>query len=147
MFMGITVGGILPGAVTAYLPQYGWQGLFLIGGAFSIAIAVAVFFFLPESIKFLVLRNASDKVARLASKVHPGISIATNTKFLIDEKPRSGFSIRLIFADGRGWMTPLLWLIFLTNLMVNFFLNSWMPTLFQDSGLSVRQTALTTARI
>ena len=145
MFMGITVGGILPGAVTAYLPQYGWQGLFFIGGAFSIAVAVAVFFFLPESIKFLVLRNASEKVARLASKVRPGISIAPNTKFLIDEKPRSGFSIRLIFADGRGWMTPLLWLIFLVNLMVNFFLNSWMPTLFQDSGLSVRQTALTTA--
>ena len=29
--------------------------------------------------------------------------------------------------------------------MANFFLNSWMPTLFQDSGLSVRQTALTMA--
>jgi queuosine biosynthesis protein QueC len=27
----------------------------------------------------------------------------------------------------------------------NFFLNSWMPTLFQDSGLSIRQTALTMA--
>ena len=32
---------------------------------------------------------------------------------------------------------------FLLNLMANFFLNSWMPTLFQDSGLSVRQSALT----
>jgi MFS transporter, AAHS family, 4-hydroxybenzoate transporter len=145
MFMGITVGGILPGTVAAYLPKYGWQGLFFIGGAFPIVVALASFFFLPESIKFLVLRNAHDKVARLARKLHPGISISPETRFQIDEKPRSGFSIRLIFADGRAWMTPLLWLVFFSNLMANFFLNSWMPTLFQDAGLSVRQTALTTA--
>jgi AAHS family 4-hydroxybenzoate transporter-like MFS transporter len=145
MFMGITVGGILPGAVSAYLPSYGWQGLFFLGGAFSIAVALLAFLCLPESIKFLVLRNATEQVARFARKLQPGISIAPDTHFLIDEKPRSGFSIRLIFADGRAWMTPLLWMIFLANLMVNFFLNSWMPTLFQDSGLSVRQTALTTA--
>lgn len=143
MFMGITVGGIVPGAVTAYLPQYGWQGLFFIGGAFPIAVALAAFFLLPESIKFLVLRNARDKVAKLARKLSPGISIAPDAKFLIDEKPRSGFSIRLIFAEGRAWMTPLLWTLFFSNLMANFFLNSWMPTLFQDVGLTVRQSALT----
>ena len=73
----------------------------------------------------------------------PDISIAPDSTFLIDEKPKSGFSIRLIFADGRAWMTPLLWIVFFSNLMANFFLNSWMPTLFQDSGLSVRQSALT----
>jgi AAHS family 4-hydroxybenzoate transporter-like MFS transporter len=145
MFMGITVGGIFPGAVTAYLPKYGWQGLFFIGGAFPIVVALASFFFLPESIKFLVLRDAHEKIANLARKLSPGISIPPGTKFLIDEKHRTGFSIRLIFADGRVWMTPLLWLLFFCNLMANFFLNSWMPTLFQDAGLSVRQTALTMA--
>jgi AAHS family 4-hydroxybenzoate transporter-like MFS transporter len=56
MFMGITVGGIFPGVIAAYLPQYGWQGLFLVGGAFPLAISLVVFFFLPESIKFLVDR-------------------------------------------------------------------------------------------
>ena len=145
MFMGITVGGIFPGAVSAYLPEYGWHGLFFIGGAFPILVALASFFLLPESIKFLVLRNAHEKVAKLARKISPGISILPGTKFAIDEKHRTGFSIRLIFADGRAWMTPLLWLLFFCNLMANFFLNSWMPTLFQDSGLSVRQTALTMA--
>ena len=145
MFMGITVGGIFPGAVTAYLPQYGWQGLFFLGGAFPILVALASFFLLPESIKFLVLRNAHERVAKLARKLQPGISIPPGEKFSIDEKHRTGFSIRLIFADGRAWMTPLLWLLFFCNLMANFFLNSWMPTLFQDAGLSVRQTALTTA--
>jgi MFS transporter, AAHS family, 4-hydroxybenzoate transporter len=145
MFMGITVGGIFPGVITAYLPQYGWQGLFFIGGTFPIVVALAAFFFLPESIKFLVLRNARDRVAKLAKKLSPGIPIAPDAKFLIEEKPRSGFSIRLIFADGRGWMTPLLWIVFFSNLMANFFLNSWMPTLFQDLGLTVRQTSLTMA--
>lgn len=145
MFMGITVGGILPGTVSAYLPKYGWQGLFFIGGAFPIAVAVATILFLPESIKFLVLRGARDRVAKLTRKVAPGVLIKPETKFLIDEKPSSGFSMRLIFADGRAWMTPLLWCVFFCNLMANFFLNSWMPTLFQDSGLSITQTAWTTA--
>lgn len=145
MFMGITVGGILPGAINAYLPQYGWQRLFFIGGVFPIAVAIAAFFLLPESIKFLVLRNAHARVAKLARRLSPGISIAPDTRFSIEEKPSSGFSIRLIFADGRAWMTPLLWIVFFSNLMANFFLNSWMPTLFQDLGLSVRQTSLTMA--
>ena len=143
MFMGITFGGILPGAVTAYLPRYGWQGLFFIGGAFPLAVALAAFFFLPESIKFLVLRDARDEVSRLAKKLSPDIAIAPDAQFVIDEKPRGGFSIRLIFAEGRAWMTPLLWILFVSNLMANFFLNSWMPTLFQDAGLSARQSALT----
>ncbi len=143
MFMGITFGGILPGAVTAYLPQYGWRGLFFIGGAYSIGVALAAFFFLPESIKFLVLRDARDQVARLAKRLSPGISIPPDARFLIEEKPHTGFSIRLIFSDGRAWMTPLLWVVFFSNLMANFFLNSWMPTLFQDAGLSARQSALT----
>jgi AAHS family 4-hydroxybenzoate transporter-like MFS transporter len=36
-------------------------------------------------------------------------------------------------------------MLFFTNLMANYFLNSWMPTLFRDSGLTVRLTAVTTA--
>ena len=109
----------------------------------SIAVALVAFFFCPNRSSFWCCTTPAKKVAQLAKKLRPGISIAPRCNFLIDEKPRSGFSIRLIFADGRAWMTPLLWIVFFSNLMANFFLNSWMPTLFQDLSLSVRQSALT----
>jgi len=145
MFMGITVGGILPGTVYAYFPQFGWRMLFLVGGVFPIIVAVAALFFLPESIKFLVLRRNQTALVRLTRSLDPSLSIPSDAEFVVKEHSATATTIARLFTDGYAWITPLLWLLFLTNLMANFFLNSWMPTLFRDSGLTVRLTALTTA--
>jgi AAHS family 4-hydroxybenzoate transporter-like MFS transporter len=145
MFMGITVGGILPGTVYAYLPQFRWRVLFLIGGSFPIVVALAALFFLPESIKFLVLRSKHTAIAKVIRRLNPGLSIPADAEFLVQEPPVKSVTLAHLFADGYSWITPLLWLLFFANLMANFFLNSWMPTLFRDSGLTVRLTAMTMA--
>jgi AAHS family 4-hydroxybenzoate transporter-like MFS transporter len=145
MFMGVTFGGILPGVVSAHLPYNSWKMLFIIGGVGPIVAAFLMFLFLPESIKFLVVRRkALDKVVKLAKILRPGLDVAPDAVFLVhEEKLRKGWSVRLLFGDGLKWITSLLWLLFAVNLMANFFLNSWMPTVFRGAGLSVQQTALT----
>jgi len=47
----VPLGGAIPGFVTAvFVPQYGWQILFLIGGIVPIIIAIAAMIGLPESV-------------------------------------------------------------------------------------------------
>src|SRR5262249_56194761 len=54
----VPIGGAIPGFVTAlFVPQHGWQILFLLGGIVPIAIAIVGAFVLPESIKYMTLHE------------------------------------------------------------------------------------------
>ena len=149
MFMGITTGGTLPALVVAALPNYGWQILYRVGGIVPIAIAIVLYFWLPESIKFLSLRRdkkSRHHLERSVRQLRPDLAISADTIFLSPDTQRSrSASVIALFQDGLHWITPLLWLLFVINLAANYFLYSWMPVLFRAEGFSPRLAALTTA--
>jgi AAHS family 4-hydroxybenzoate transporter-like MFS transporter len=149
MFMGVTAGSALPALVVAALPHYGWQGLYVVGGIVPLTLAVVLFFLLPESIKFLSLKDddkSRRRIATIVRKVWPDIAIAPNTNFVSSEARRKGaVPVAALFQEGLHWITPLLWLLFIANLTANYFLYSWMPVLFHSTGFSPSQAALTTA--
>ncbi|MEW9572293.1 MFS transporter [Rhodanobacter sp. Si-c] len=150
MFMGLAVGGILPSVVAITLQaHFGWQVFFVVGGIGPLLLAVVLYFLLPESIKFLVARDGevSPSATKWAAQLRPDLRIDKHTRF-VAAAPRQGthdFKPNLLFADGLGGITLLVWLLFSAALIVNFFVNSWMPTLFRASGLSIDQTAVTQA--
>jgi AAHS family 4-hydroxybenzoate transporter-like MFS transporter len=149
MFMGLAVGGILPSVVATTLQsRFGWQAFFFVGGISPLVLAIALYFYLPESIKFLVTKKGANvQAARLAAQIRPDLGITDHTR-LVTTTTRQGvntFSPSLLFADGLGGITPLVWLLFSAALIVNFFVNSWMPTLFRAAGLTSDQTAVTQA--
>ena len=54
MFVGITIGAALPSLIaTELMPDFGWQVLFIVGGAFPLLVTVLLALYLPESAKFL----------------------------------------------------------------------------------------------
>ncbi len=145
MFTGITLGGGTPSVIAAWLvPQFGWQVLFLIGGIVPLVIAVGLMFFLPESIKFLALRqDKREELIRVARKVRPDVTISESVVFEFPQSmPSKGIGLRQIFSHGLQWITPLLWFCFGMTLMANYFLNSWMPVLFEQMGLPPDEAAL-----
>ena len=144
MFTGITIGGGVPGPVAiALLPTYGWQVLFLIGGVAPLVMAGACALFLPESLKFLVVRgDRRAEAVALARRLAPGLDIGPQTVLTVaDEKAYARFSPRLLFSDGLGWITPLLWLLFVCNLMSFYFVNTWLPTILQTARVSPSEAA------
>ena len=148
MFMGVTVGGALPAVVSFLLEQkFGWQVYFVVGGSAPLMIAAALYFHLPESIKFLVLhRRAQTEILRLARILRPDLTIPAETEFRIPpSRDEGGILPAQLFKDGLKWITPLIWFVFVASLMANFFLNNWMPTLFRARGLSIDQTSVTQA--
>ena len=44
-----------------------------------------------------------------------------------------------LFEGGLKWITPLLWSLFVINLMINYFLYSWMPIVFRAGGFRPRK--------
>ena len=145
MFTGITLGAGTQSVITAWLvPQYGWQVLFLIGGIVPLLIAACLVFVLPESIKFLALReDKREQLIRIARQVRPDVSISESAVFEFSQStPSKGIGFRQIFSQGLQWITPLLWFCFGMTLMANYFLNSWMPVLFVQMGLPPDEAAL-----
>src|SRR5215468_3068238 len=69
----VPIGGAIPGFVTAlFVPQHGWQILFLIGGIVPIVIAIAGMFGLPESIKYMTIHeHQRGAMERLIADIRP----------------------------------------------------------------------------
>lgn len=147
MFTGITLGSGSPSVIAAKLvPAYGWQVLFVIGGVFPLVVAFCLTLFLPESIKFLAVRDrAREQLMRIARRARPDLDIPSDARFVVRRatpEPGTGLGFREIFAGSLALITPLLWFCFAATLMANFFLNSWMPVLFERSGMSPEEAAL-----
>lgn len=146
MFMGITFGGMCPALVTVLAPHAGWRSLFLVGAALPLIACVLNLLFLPESLKFLAAQDAErSRVLGLARAVRRDLVIADDAELVFPHNPLHRFRIGQLFDGRLKWITPLLWVIFITNLMSNFFLNSWMPTVLRESGLSNTGAAVTTS--
>jgi AAHS family 4-hydroxybenzoate transporter-like MFS transporter len=148
MFTGVSFGGGLPGAVAARLvPHYGWPVLFVVGGIVPIVVAIICAVGMPESIKHLVVKgNRRAEVVRLLTSLRLGRSFPPDAQFVIrDEKQRAGFSPKHLFSDGLGLITPLLWLLFVVNLMGYFFLMSWTPVLLGSAHIPLDKAAIAVA--
>jgi MFS transporter, AAHS family, 4-hydroxybenzoate transporter len=149
MFTGITLGSSAPGFISAWmLPTFGWSVLFVVGGTVPLLVAVCLYFVLPESVKFLGGRpERRGELLATARRMRPDLTLSEDTQF---ESPESaalasgagGLGFGQIFGPGFRWITPLLWVCFVTALMANFFLNSWMPLLFNNVGLAPDKAAL-----
>ena len=145
VFIGVTVGSMAPGLAVAVLPATDWQSLFVVGGLAPLALAVLLTALLPESIKFLTVREGARARARLQKLVRalrPELSLPPDAVFVTEEEQRASASVVDLFRDGLQWITPLLWLLFVLNLTANYFLYSWMPTVFRTNGFSSREAAL-----
>jgi AAHS family 4-hydroxybenzoate transporter-like MFS transporter len=146
----VPLGGAIPGLVAATLvPTYGWPILFLIGGIVPLVIAVCAFFWMPESVKFMAIRERHrGNLVRLLQEIKPGFQAAPGARFVVeDERQFSGFNPAYLFRQGLALITPLLWLLFALNLMGYFFLLSWTPTLLRAANLPPATAALASAAI
>jgi MFS transporter, AAHS family, 4-hydroxybenzoate transporter len=147
MFVGITLGSSAPGLIAyGLMPRYGWTVLFLIGGIVPLVVAACLVRALPESVKFLALRGGRHRqLLATARKMRRDLVLADDAQFVMAPAADAGadvVGIRQLFAGGLAWITPLLWLCFCTALMSNYFLNSFLPLIFRDSGLPAGKAAL-----
>jgi AAHS family 4-hydroxybenzoate transporter-like MFS transporter len=137
MFLGFPLGagggGFLASAI---IPALGWRSLFVLGGVLPLVLAVIALFFLPESIRFLVTRGTHPReVARLLNRLTRSARFSGAESYAIEEQRLAGFSVWHLLTEGRAINTVLLWITFFCNLLVLYFLSSWLPSVLNESGV------------
>ena len=147
MFTGFSIGAALGGfAAAAMIGPFGWKSVFVLGGIMPLIVCVIVVVFAPESLRFMVLKGGhNDKIISILAKIVPTAKLDAQTIFTVEEHKSEGFTVRHLFTEGRARLTLLIWLVFFMNLLDMYFLSNWLPTMINDSGISVKYAVLMTA--
>ncbi|WP_288379981.1 MFS transporter [uncultured Massilia sp.] len=142
MWAAFPLGGMAGGFVNSYLIQhFGWQSMFLFGGAAPLALVVVLCFLLPESPAFLVAARRQRALAEIAARL-TGAPIGKDTQFVMSEEKIQNPSFRLLFSDGRARTTLMLSVPFLMAFGTLAVLVLWTPSLLRDLGISPSDTAI-----
>jgi AAHS family 4-hydroxybenzoate transporter-like MFS transporter len=136
IFAGMGGGAVLASLVGgALLPIWGWRSVFYVGGVLPIALALVLIRALPESVRFLTTTGADprrvDAIVRRMAPEMAGVPLAAA------ETSRARVAVAQLFAEGRTGGTVLLWVPFFMNLLILYFILSWMPSLLRQAGMPV----------
>lgn len=135
--IGAAVGGFLAAEI---LPLSGWRTVFLIGGGLPLVLLPAMLLALPESLRFRATRDPADPViATTLQRLDPALAFPAGTTFTGGEDIHAHDKSPLgLFAEGRALLTTLIWLGFFMNLVVLYFLASYLPTVLSSGdGIAI----------
>jgi AAHS family 4-hydroxybenzoate transporter-like MFS transporter len=112
---------------------WGWRGIFAVGAVLPIAMAALLAAALPESLRFLILRdrNLGSAIAQL-ERIAP--HHAGRVPVVVARGAVAQASVATLFDPIYRMRTILVWTIFWFNLFVIYSLISWTPTLLHAAG-------------
>lgn len=147
MLCGYAAGAISGGFLAVYLvPIFGWASVFYVGAIMPVLLALALLIWMPESIRFLTLRDdAAARIAAILKKINPTLEFETGTRFYMPahgqhpSKSQHFGQLGELFAENRTRVTLLLWACLFMNLVALNFLNNWLPTLVISIGVPTSQ--------
>jgi len=114
IFVGMPAGAVVASqAAAVMIPMWGWRSIFVAGGLLPLALAVLLVALLPESAEWIESRSRASR------------------------ETTGRVPVTQLFAEGRAAGTLLLWVPFFMNLLILYFVLSWLPSLLRQSGLPV----------
>lgn len=142
MFCGFPLGGVLAGVCAApMVPAFGWASVFLVGGIVPLLLLPLLWWMLPESPQYLLLRDDRAGLERLLKRLGAAGTPLTPAQ----EAPRSPVS--KLFAEGRGAGTVLLWVTLFLALLFAYLLVNWIPLVTSAAGAGAGGASLAAATL
>lgn len=130
--LGVIVGGAL---ASLLLALFDWRSVFLLGGGFTLVLLPLAWYFLPESVSWLLHRRPPDALARvnttLARMGHDTVTALPRPEL---SQGRAGWVE--LFAPGLARTTFLLTLAYLAHIMTFYFILKWIPKIVVDMGFT-----------
>ena len=141
---GYPLGAMMTGLVAGFIvPDYGWQGMFILGGVVTLAMCVIAFLFLPESLQFLCEKRPAGALQRF-NKILKKFDVAAvdalpakkaAASVVEDSESVLAKMLKLVTPEHRA-STLLLWSAFFMCFLTLYFLMSWTPKLMVNAGFS-----------
>ena len=144
--LGLTLGISAMGQVGAWLlPVWGWQVVFFLPGATGLALAVLLWFVLPESLRYLALKKPdSPALRRKMMRLAPELAIGPKTRFVLPPQPQTnGLGLKPLFQGPQRIATPLLWAGYLVQTITFAAVTNWFAVLLESLKLTPLQASLT----
>jgi len=138
LFCSMPLGALLGGLVSSVmLPHWGWRSVFYVGGILPLFVALILIVVLPESIRFLSVSGSNrDTINKIVSQIAPEIATKEIDFTTAREDQRlEGIPVMHLFTEGRAVGTILLWIPFFMNLLVLYFIISWLPALLHQTRM------------
>ncbi|MFZ0978657.1 MAG: MFS transporter [Candidatus Acidiferrales bacterium] len=149
LFIGMPLGGSLAGFVSAaMIPKWGWRSLFYVGGILPLAISILLIALLPESIRFLAVKGrAPATIRRIMARIAPEVATADMNLAAPEDEKHAGVPVKHLFTEGRAVGTILLWIPYFMNLLLIYFIGSWLPALLRSEGMAISVASTTAALV
>ncbi len=132
--LGATVGGFIAAPL---LPAFGWESIFLVGGMATLLIGLVAYFYMPESLQFLLVKGGNDALPKINDILRrldkPELQELPDVKSDAHGEKANVFS--LLTRERRN-RTLVLWSSFLFCFVSLYFMMSWIPKLVVTAGLS-----------
>jgi len=144
IMMGFSLGSSAAGPLTNWIaPTHGWQGVYFVGGAGTLVVALALALWLPESMRFLVTKGLKPElVVKTVRKLEPTLDIQVGDNVILGDEGvhKANFKLPDLFTGRLALLTPLVWFGYGVSAMGIFFASNWGPQVLE--GLEIpRQSA------
>ena len=132
--VGIPLGGTIGGYIAKGVPAEHWPNLYLIAGLIPVAIAVIMFFILPESPRYLAVREGRKNdlvklMAKFGTPIDPNLPAVDS----LDKPAKVQVGVGALFSKEYFQDTFGLWgAMFFTLLSVYGVIN-WLPSILAEA--------------
>ncbi len=136
---GFSLGASFSGLTSNVLQQYfSWHSVFFLGGILAQCGIILFYFFLPESVDFLVEKRKNSKIlSSIALKLNlPNSSLFPTKKDVRYSTDDARLAITKILDKNHIKTTLILWLSFFIAMFSFYIITPWTPILLKEAGLS-----------
>jgi len=141
MYLGFPFGSGIAGLVAGLwlLKVMSWQHFFMLMGALPLVLTIIFFFFIPESVRYMVysgkpverIRATLSRIAPVSDSV---TSVDSGEKAVTEDEKKAGAA--LVVSRSYIVGSVMLWLTYFAGLMVVYAIQNWLPTMLQNHGYS-----------
>ncbi len=141
--VGAIVGGLIAGQI---IPVWGWQGVFVLGGAAPLLFLPLLLRLFPESPYYLTRRDQQPALRTMLARVAPATPPAAEVVFTLPEAPVQVGAAALL-APALRHNTLAIWATYFFNWVAWFGLVLWIPSVLNAAGLPKEQVGLATVTL
>jgi AAHS family 4-hydroxybenzoate transporter-like MFS transporter len=132
--VGIPIGGTVGGFIAAGVPAEQWQNLYLMAGLIPIAIALIMFFVLPESPRYLAVReNRKADLVKLMARFGNPIDPALPAVDSLDKPAKINVGLSALFSKEYARDTIGLWGAMFFTLLSVYGVVNWLPAILAEA--------------
>jgi MFS family permease len=133
--LGWALGGTAAGLVGVFAtPTFGWKALYWVG-SMSFLLLPFLHAQLPESPKFLVLKNRSEEIRTLLSRLRPErASLYASADISVARRHELDNPVAVLLTQKHRRTTLSIWLSAFLSLFCVFGLSGWIPTIMMQRG-------------